>query len=228
MGATVHLRITLVSDATFARGDGVAGEVDQEIDHDRDGFPRINGKRLNGLLKDEGANILYGLSLQTVPLPAGVLDRWLKAHTRLFGMSGSHDGSEGAGLVRTANMPEALRRVVRAKLPKPRDVLRALTTVVRQTAIDHATRVPATGSLRSARAALRTLWFESDVPVETATSNTQEDELAWLSACVLALRRAGLRRTRGRGRVACMLHSRGADVTREYFGRFKESLEVQS
>ena len=81
MGATVHLRITLVSDATFARGDGVAGEVDQEIDHDRDGFPRINGKRLNGLLKDEGANILYGLSLQTVPLPAGVLDRWLKAHT---------------------------------------------------------------------------------------------------------------------------------------------------
>ena len=44
------LQITLVSQATFGRGDGVAGLVDIEVLHDEMGLPFLHGRSLKGLL----------------------------------------------------------------------------------------------------------------------------------------------------------------------------------
>lgn len=46
------LHIELLSDATFGRGEGSAGEVDTEVEHDEFGIPFIGGKTVRGLLRD--------------------------------------------------------------------------------------------------------------------------------------------------------------------------------
>lgn len=58
------LQFDLRSAATFGRGDGVAGLVDEEVEHDGDGLPFLRGRTLKGLLAEECANILYALELQ--------------------------------------------------------------------------------------------------------------------------------------------------------------------
>jgi CRISPR/Cas system CMR subunit Cmr4 (Cas7 group RAMP superfamily) len=52
-----HLKIKLLSDTTFGRGDGVAGLIDQEVEHDANGFPYLRGRTLKGLLSEECDNI---------------------------------------------------------------------------------------------------------------------------------------------------------------------------
>jgi hypothetical protein len=59
------LRFELLSDTTFGRGDGVAGWVDQEVEHDADGLPFLHGRTLKGLLREEGVNILFALQRTT-------------------------------------------------------------------------------------------------------------------------------------------------------------------
>lgn len=46
------IKIKLLSDTTFGRGDGVAGLVDQEVEHDQYGFPFLRGRTLKGLLSE--------------------------------------------------------------------------------------------------------------------------------------------------------------------------------
>src|SRR5947209_10723365 len=46
------LVVELLSDTTFARGEGTAGVVDVEVDHDEVGLPLVRAKRLHGLLRD--------------------------------------------------------------------------------------------------------------------------------------------------------------------------------
>ena len=58
---TYLLRLTLDSDATFGRGDGLAGVVDAEVQHDDNGLPYLGGRALKGLLAEECANILFAL-----------------------------------------------------------------------------------------------------------------------------------------------------------------------
>ena len=55
------LKITLKSATTFGRGDGVAGLVDREIEHDTNGFPFLRGRTLKGLLAESAENIVYAL-----------------------------------------------------------------------------------------------------------------------------------------------------------------------
>ena len=43
-----QLRLTLLSDATFGSGDGVAGLVDAEVQHDYVGLPFLGGRTLKG------------------------------------------------------------------------------------------------------------------------------------------------------------------------------------
>ena len=52
------LKIKLLSDTTFGRGDGVAGLVDQEVEHDPYGFPYLRGRTLKGLLSEECDNLI--------------------------------------------------------------------------------------------------------------------------------------------------------------------------
>jgi hypothetical protein len=227
------LQITLLSDATFARGDSYGTGVDIEIDHDpTTGLPQISGRRLKGLLVEECANLL------AAPVPQSVR----AAARALFGVPGSSIDSDGTLHIGPARLPApfceaiALEQAVQAErnaraersdatdgsdavysAPSPIDVLEALTVIRRQTSVTEA-GVPEDGSLRSARAALRGLVFEATA---TLRDGADADQRALLSACALGLRRGGVGRNRGRGRLDVRLITDGSE-DRGAFERFVE------
>ena len=107
---TYWLTFKLKSDATFGRGDGVAGVVDAEVQHDDYGLPYLSGKTLKGLLGAECAEILFGLR-QAKP---DQLADWKAAAEKLFGSPGS---AAESGLMRVgdARLPRSLRSVIAAE-----------------------------------------------------------------------------------------------------------------
>jgi len=221
------LCFTILSDATFGRGEGLAGMVDQEVDYDRYGLPYLRGRTLKGLLNEECANILYALRQ-----PGANLERWEKAVQRLLGGPGSTLADDARLCVGAARLPADLCRAVRQALDaaggtlRPADVLDSLTAIRRQTAVDEKTGVPKEGTLRAMRVVLRQSPFEARL---TFLDGAQQDDLPLLAACTLALRRAGTGRNRGRGRLRATLHADdkgrpGADITRQQFEIFAQEV----
>ena len=198
----LQLRVTLQSDATFGRGDGVAGLVDEEIEHDdRFGLPYLRGRTLKGLLVEECANILYALMRQGNP----ALEACEQAARALFGSPGSTLADDGLLRVGHAQLPAVLRRAVQQDVRggrlNPAQVLESLTAIRRQTAVDEG-GAPKRESLRSMRVLLRELTLIADLTFANgATFDLDSTELALLAACALGLRRAGTGRNRGRGRL---------------------------
>lgn len=215
---TYKLQLTLLSDATFGRGDGVAGLVDVEVEHDVYGLPYLRGRTLKGLLAEECANILFGLQQAA---------RWQQAAQSLFGQPGSNL-EDGAGLhVGDAALPAALRAAIAADLQAdkpaytPNDILESLTAIRNQTAMDE-TGVPEKGSLRAMRVILRGTVFEADLHFP---SPPKENALALLAACAKALRRVGTGRNRGRGQVRVTLcDAQGQDITAKHFDHFTKGV----
>lgn len=217
------LHIRLERDTTFGRGDGMAGLVDQEVDHDLYGLPFLRGRALKGLLVEECANILYALSEQNSVLA----ETYQQAAERLFGRPGA--GLEDATHLRVgdallpADLRAAVRQAVEAERISRLDILDALTDVRRQTALDE-TGKPTEKSLRSVRVILRDTCFIA--PMSFAGLPDERDT-ALLAACVKAFRRAGLGRNRGCGRLAVTLHdSLGRDVTNQLFSRFAKEVKA--
>lgn len=217
-----RLRIHLLSDATFGRGDGVAGVVDAEVQHDAYGLPYLGGRSLKGLLGAECSDILYALSV------AGQThrERWQQTANRLF-------GDVGSGLVGTANLhigpaelPADLRTAIAKDINQKKltraAVLESLTALRRQTAMDAESGAPKEETLRTMRVILRGLVFESRLHfAQTPTT----DELGLLAACVKAVRRGGTGRNRGRGRlVAELCDVNGQSVTDAFFGDFQKAV----
>ncbi len=199
---TYKLRIQLKSETSFGRGDGLAGVVDREIEHDAYGLPYVRGRTLKGLLVEECANILYALSSQNPALA----EKYEAVATRLFGRPGSDLEDSAILHFSDACLPEDLQLAVQAEVEGKRlsrlDVLEALTEVRRQTAVDN-TGVPDPHSLRSMRVLLPVVFFEAqltflEVPIEA--------DLNLLTACTLALRQAGTGRNRGKGQIAATLY----------------------
>lgn len=216
------LSLTLTSEATFGRGEGVAGLVDEEVEHDQFGLPFLRGRTLKGLLVEECDNLLYAL-LQ----PRNDKTVWCERASRLFGESGGLlEG--GAGMyVSDARLPDDLRRLVKADINNKQktltrlDVLESLTTIRQQTAMDETGR-PEEGSLRSLRVILPGTTFMAKLNFPTLPAKA---DLALLSACVLALRRAGTGRNRGRGHLAArLLDDKQEDVTVYYFDIFQKEV----
>lgn len=214
----LQLHLTLLSDATFGRGDGVAGLVDQEVEYDAaTGLPFLRGRTLRGLLVEECANIVSAL-------PKSVQPRWDQAGRYLFGIPGSGLDSDGCLIVGAAQLPSELRRAVtaavEAKQLAPTAVLESLTAIRRQTAVDNQTGAPDEGSLRSMRVVLRQTTITADLELLAAEDDpARADGLALLAASVLALRRAGTGRNRGRGRIQAYLES--AVYTADLFEQFQ-------
>jgi hypothetical protein len=77
--------------------------------------------------------------------------------------------------------------------------------------------VPEGGSLRSVRVVLRGVTFVASLHVPA----NDADALALLAACVKAVRRGGLGRNRGRGKLALALQQKGSDVTAQHFKAFE-------
>ncbi|MEO0687160.1 MAG: RAMP superfamily CRISPR-associated protein [Cyanobacteria bacterium J06649_11] len=195
-----QLKIKLLTDTTFGRGDGVAGLIDQEVEHDYSGFPYLRGRTLKGLLSEECDNLI-------MVLPSNIRSYWENIACILFGSSGSNLDNIGIMHVGNACLPEDLREVVTWQIQNQEltsiDILNSLTTVRRQTAIDSVTGVADEGSLRSFRVVIRKLEFNADLLFKTQPS---DEVLSLLSIGTLALRRIGSGRNRGRGNVKCTLH----------------------
>lgn len=208
-----HLKIKLLSDTTFGRGDGIAGLIDQEVEHDAYGFPYLRGRSLKGLLTEACDNFI-------TLLPDA--DDWEHVAEQLFGTLGSSLDTIAAVHVGDACLPQDLRRAVAYQIQENHltstEILNSLTTIHRQTAVDPITGTPDRGSLRSARVVIRDLCFTADLVFEAAPT---DEMLALLSVGTLALRNLGSGRNRGRGHVQCSLHQdNGEDITSSYLRYF--------
>jgi CRISPR/Cas system CSM-associated protein Csm3 (group 7 of RAMP superfamily) len=224
----LQLRFTLLSDATFGRGDGVAGLVDEEIEHDTfTGLPYLRGRTLKGLLVEECANILYALQRN----PA--YDALCQAARDLFGNPGSTLDDNGLLHIGHAQLPQTLRDAIATDVKAGRlsanDILESLTAIRRQTAIDDS-GAPERESLRAMRVLLRDLPLQADLTSEAPISDHHR---ALLVACALGLRRAGIGRNRGRGRLGKMqLHdlliTEGeTEITQKAFDKFATLVKGQ-
>lgn len=218
---TLQIHFTLTSDATFGRGDGVAGLVDEEVEHNAEtGLPFLRGRTLKGLLAEECANILFALSRQRSPAYV----RFEEAAKFLFGRAGSTLDDDARMHVGPAMLPKELCAAVAADVKRgdltPADVLDSLTTIRRQTAVDEQTGAPEEGSLRSMRVVVRGTPFIAQLEFDTEPDDVAK---ALLAACVRSLRRAGTGRNRGRGRLAARLwDERGSDITDNYLQLFQQ------
>lgn len=211
------LKIKLESDAAFGRGDGVAGLVDAEVQHDENGFPFLSGRTIKGLLVQECADILASLS-------AGGSD-WEKAARRLFGRPGSSLDDNAVMVTGNALLPGDLRQAIisdiEEKRIRPEEVLALFTAARSQTAMDES-GVPRNNSLRRIRVILRGTPFESEL---FFTEEPSVSDLALLAACVKAFRHAGTGITRGLGRLkADLLDQKRQTVTERYFKEFRKAV----
>jgi len=219
MAVLYQLKIKLLSDTTFGRGDGVAGLIDQEVEHDIYGFPYLRGRTLKGLLSEECDNLIAMLSQHR--------QSWENVACKLFGTLGSTIGTMGAVHIGDACLPEDLRhavafQIIDGSLTKT-EVLDSLTTIRRQTAINPQYGTPDEGSLRSYRVILRQLCFTANLIFETIPS---DEILSLLAVGTLALRRLGSGRNRGRGHVQCNLHDADDnEITEHYIHFFGQEIE---
>ena len=211
------LKIKLESEAAFGRGDGVAGLVDAEVQHDDYGFPFLHGRTIKGLLVQECADIRTSLSSGR--------SMWDESARRLFGRPGSSSGDNAVMIIGNGLLPGDLRRAIlndiRMGRIRPDEVLDLFTAIRTQTAIDE-NGVVRENSLRRIRVILRETVFKSEL---FFTEKPRVSDLALLAACVKAFRRAGTGITRGLGRLeAELLDQERRTVTEHYFKEFRKAV----
>lgn len=213
-----RLKITLKSDASFGRGDGVAGLVDVEAQHDEWGLPFLGGRAIKGILVEECADILHSL-------PTKLKKHWSEVAQMLFGQPGSLAADEARLFIGNACLPTDLCAVIAYEVQSEQmsreDVLETFTALRKQTAMD-ADGVAKDHSLRSIRVVMRETCLEAPLRLTDLESSEQTaDALALLSACVHAFRRAGTGRNRGRGLlVAELLDAAGQPIAADPFDHF--------
>lgn len=226
------LQITLESDTTFGRGDGVAGAVDQEVQHDEFGLPYLSGRTLKSLLTAECAEVLDALQRAGV----AAWDEWYAAGRFVFGDSGSRN--ESAGLrVSDARLPFDLRAAIAndfAQLvqqksdqresawgSKRAEILESITALRRQTAMDES-GAPKDDSLRTMRVILRDTIFYA--PLDWRQEPNEYAKMLF-AACAQSFRRAGTGRNRGRGKLrAEWFGADGASLSEKFLPSFYKAV----
>lgn len=214
------IRLELKSAATFGRGDGLAGLVDVEIEHDRHGFPFMRGRTLKGLLNESAENVVYAL----VELQNHDKEKWSKAKDMLFGKPGRGLEEKASLHIGDACLPKRLQAILMHQLYKnkpsltPDDVLYSLTGIRHQTAVNPR-GAPDHASLRSMRVLLKGTVLESHLTFQKEPS---ADALALLVAAVMDFRRAGTARNRGRGWLRAELDDE--ETTRNLFDIFAKAV----
>lgn len=200
------LRIELLSDATFGRGEGTAGVVDTDVERDELGMPFIGGKTVRGLLRDSWLSMSpHFPSLE-------------HAAERMLGRSQALD--ESCRLrIGDAVLPAAVRATVRRAARRavhplaPGIILDGFTSIRYQTAEDRETGAPDVTTLRSSRVVLRGFAFEAGLSWLNGYQPTADD-VRLLALCALATRHGGLLRNRGRGHIRVTLNG-DLDATRK-------------
>lgn len=216
---TYRLIIELLSDTTFGRGDGVAGLIDREIEHDRYGFPFLRGRTLKGVLTEECDNLIATLDTTR--------EEWEKVACKLFGIGGSDNETIGKVHFGDARLPKDLREAIACQIDDEiltkAEVLDSLTAIRRQTAIDERSGTADEGSLRSFRVVIRELRFTADLNFEI---DPRDEILSLLAVGALSLRYAGSGRNRGRGHVRCwLLDKNDNDITTRYANNFGKAIQ---
>ena len=195
--AIKRLEIELLSDTTLGRGEGTAGEVDVEVEHDELGLPVAGGKLIRGLLRDEW------LAMREV-MRQGLEE----AERRIFGQEGETLGERNILRIGDGVVGEAERAwfawAVQGRESRitSRDVLLSLTEVRRQTSVERESGAPAETTLRATRVVIRGLKLHA--PLNWLEEPRPED-LRCLALSALGVRHAGLGRHRGRGHVRLAL-----------------------
>lgn len=223
--STYTLHLTLLRDTTFGRGDGVAGLLDTEVDYDEYGLPFLRGRALKGMLVYECADILFALQQAKKEI-----ESWQQAARFLFGEPGSQLDGKAQLHLGNARLPDELQQAIRYQMrldPTKRgqlqtDVLNALTTIRRQTAVE-VDGVAKDQSLRAVRLICRQTQFEAPLSFATAIEIDPKAK-GLLAACVKAFRRAGTSRNRGPGLLQATLCEDGQDITAEWFALFKQEV----
>ena len=232
--STYYLQFVLKSDATFGRGDGVAGDVDAEVMHDEWGLPYLGGRAIKGLLVNECADILAAL-------PDGESKKpWTAAAGRLFGRPGSLSADQAAWSLGDAQLPEDVRTTVmretldtirrrweerpaeekkrweeasadekkrekRAFILRQKALLRA-ETLETLTTTRHQTAMEASGVPKEHSLRVqRVVLRETPFEARLESGSAEETDLGLLAACMKAFRRAGTVKNRGRGLLEAVL-----------------------
>jgi len=224
-----QLQLELLSDTALGRGDGVAGLVNTEVQHDAYGCPYLGGRTLKGLLREECVNLLYLLDKMKKVGP------WEAAAMRLFGEPGSAFEGSAALHVSDATLPDDLHAAIiheidKTKLLTRAQVLDSFTTIRYQTAVDAVTEALKRESLRAIRVVLRNTVLMAQIYLKKAAEKEeQEQDLALLMACTKALRLAGTGRNRGVGEIRAQLSDeQGKPLSPDVFAYFATQLmEVQ-
>ena len=205
------LEIELLSDACFSGGVGFAGEVDVDIEQEEHlGLPCIRGRALKGIVVEECAVILDSLR------KCGVNEQWSQAARNLFGVPGESEQQTlkiGNGLL-PPPFRDAVYKDIKEEKLTARKMLQSLTDIRYQTKIHRQTKAHEPHSLRGTRLALKGLMFYSPLEDVDLLGTV---ERALFAACTLALRRGGLHRNRGWGKLkARILDANYQDVTAQW------------
>jgi len=208
MDGPKFLELDFLSDTTLGKGEGTAGEVDVEVDHDELGLPVARGKLIRGLLRDEW------LAMR------GVFGELEKAEKRIFGQEGELLGERSILRIGDGVVAEEERVWFEHAVRRPnsrvrvRDILRSLTDIRRQTAMSRETGAPEKETLRATRVVIRGIRLRAALGW---MKDPDGQDLRCLALCVLAVRHAGLGRHRGRGHVRLSLEG-NLSRTRELAG----------
>lgn len=214
------IQITLLTETTFGRGDGVAGLIDEEVQHDAYGFPYLAGRTLKGLLQECCADIYF--SAQKIGDDA-LLKSISSSALALFGQSGALlSGGQSNLHIGNAVISPDLQEAIQALKLDSTQVLSLFTTLRRQTQIEP-NGVAKENSLRTARVILRETVFYAPLVFVAPPS---PEVTALLSACVSALRQAGSSRNRGTGWVQVKLFAQGQDITSLCLENFEKQVNV--
>ena len=206
MTSVNRLTIKLLSDTTVGRGEGTAGAVDTEVEHDECGLPCINGKSILGLLRDSWLSM------------ASAFDEGLKESAiKLFGPPGDTNDTAvlriGNAIVDQATRDWAYYAVNREHHAIHKStILEAFTDIRHQTSENRESGAPEPTTLRQSRVVIRGLTLEAPL-VWSGTPDSKVIRCLALSA--LGLRHIGLSRNRGRGHVSLCLNG-DLDFTCKY------------
>jgi CRISPR-associated protein Csx10 len=242
----IKLTIELLSDTCLGSGAGLAGLVDQELLYDSLGFPMANGKTIKGWLVEACADIISGIQK---PIPEWLLN----SSKRLFGNPG--DGLDETLLfIGDAHFPDDIRaqeiqdfkkekrevienRNIRSNEEKHQRIITkfnnrinanktSYSRVRHQTAIED-TGIAKDSSLRTIRVINSGNTLISELHY-LGNESDKETDLALLCAVVSCVRRIGLNRTRGLGKVRCSLSTNDEkDFYKKYIKTFIKSLSKE-
>ena len=201
MTRSLLLKIELLSDAGPGTGAGHAPAVDRDVPHDSLGVPILPGRRLKGLWKEAVRD----------------LEDWRLVDTsvadKLFGLA------DKPGLTRISNAQIEDAEVVKEwirwfRFVAPREfareqVLASFTSMREQTAMNRSSGTTLDHTLRRVRVLNRGLTFMAEVTLDS----TEEEHVRALALGCAAIRRLGVSRTRGFGRVRCALFESDNDLT---------------